>query len=44
VATIGGRVLAGKLTKTNKLQWRQLAAMQDERPESVEAPTWAQCW
>ena len=44
VATVGGRVLAGRLTKHNKLQWRQLASMQNERPAPMEAPAWAQQW
>jgi hypothetical protein len=43
VATVGGRVLAGRLTK-NKLQWRQLASMHEERPTPMEAPAWAQRW
>jgi len=44
VATVGGRVLAGKLTKKNELLWRQLASMQEERPTRMEAPAWAQRW
>jgi hypothetical protein len=44
VATIGGRVLAGRLTNGNSLQWRQLADFQEERPESLETPAWAQRW
>lgn len=44
VATVGGRVLAGRLTKHNKLQWHQLASMQNERPVPMEAPAWAQQW
>jgi hypothetical protein len=44
VATAGGRVLAGKLTRDRKLKWRQLAAMNEERPIRMEAPDWAQHW
>jgi hypothetical protein len=44
VATVGGRVLAGKLTETNKVRWRQLAAMNQEKPARMEAPGWAQRW
>jgi len=44
VATVGGRVFAGKLTKNNRLLWRQLAAMQEEQPTRLEAPAWAQHW
>jgi hypothetical protein len=44
VATVGRRVLAGKLTKKNTLQWRQLAAMNEEKPIRMEAPGWAQLW
>ena len=44
VATVGGRVLEGKLTKSNKLLWRQLAAMHEEQPARMEAPKWAQKW
>jgi hypothetical protein len=32
VATAGGRVPAGKLTRDRRLKWRQLAAMNDEQP------------
>ena len=44
VATVGGRVLAGALTKRNKLVWRQLAALNEEQPGRMEAPGWAQHW
>jgi hypothetical protein len=44
VATAGGRVLEGKLTRDRKLKWRQLAAMNEERPIRMEAPDWAQHW
>jgi hypothetical protein len=44
VATAGGRVLEGKLTSRGKLVWRQLAAMNEERPTRMEAPEWAQRW
>jgi hypothetical protein len=44
VATVGGRVFAGKLTKDRRLLWRQLAAMNEEQPTRMEAPGWAQRW
>jgi hypothetical protein len=44
VATVGGRVLDAKITKDGELKWRQLAAMNDEQPERMEAPKWAQKW
>jgi hypothetical protein len=44
VATVGGRVFEGKLTKDRKLRWRQLAAMNEEQPSRMEAPKWAQRW
>jgi hypothetical protein len=45
VATVGGRVLASKVTKKkNTLQWRQLAALHEEKPSRMEAPDWAQHW
>jgi hypothetical protein len=44
VATVGGRVFAGKLKKNDKLVWRELKAMNDERPSRMEAPPWAQHW
>jgi hypothetical protein len=44
VATVGGRVVAGKLTKKNELRWRQLASMSNEKPIRMEAPSWAQHW
>ena len=44
VATVGGRVCAGKLTKQNTLLWRQLTAMNEEQPTRMEAPAWAQRW
>ena len=44
VATVGGRVFAGEVTKSRKLQWRQLAAMHEEQPTQMEAPKWAQAW
>jgi hypothetical protein len=44
VATVGGRVLEGDLTRKNKLRWHQLASMHEERPTPLEAPTWAQHW
>ena len=43
VATVGGRVLAGKLAKTRVL-WRQLIALNEEKPAPMEAPHWAQRW
>jgi hypothetical protein len=44
VATAGGRVLAGKLTAKNKLVWRRIASMEEEKPTRIEAPSWAQRW
>jgi hypothetical protein len=44
VATVGGQVLEGKIAKDGKLVWRQLAAIQDERPAPMEALSWAQRW
>ena len=44
VATVGGRVLEGTLTKGDKLRWRQLAALHEEKPTRMEAPAWAQSW
>lgn len=44
VVTVGGRVLAGKLTKKNELRWRQLTSMHEEKPIRMEAPDWAQHW
>ena len=44
VATVGGRVFAGKLAARNKLVWRQLSAMQEEKPGGIEAPGWARRW
>jgi hypothetical protein len=44
VATVGGRVFAGTLTRGRTLLWRQLAAMDEDRPIQMEAPGWAQHW
>jgi hypothetical protein len=44
VATVGGRVIAGKLTRDKRLVWRQLADLHDEKPTRLEAPDWAQGW
>jgi hypothetical protein len=44
VATIGGRVVAGKLTRDKRLVWRQLTDLHDEKPARLEAPDWAQSW
>jgi hypothetical protein len=44
VATAGGRVLEGNLTKGRGLLWRQLAAMNEEKPTPMETPEWAQRW
>jgi len=45
VATAGGRVVAGKLTRDRKrLVWRQLADLHEEKPTRLEAPDWAQQW
>lgn len=43
VATAGGRVLAAEL-KGNRLEWRELTALQEDRPSQVVAPDWAQHW
>ena len=44
VATVSGHVLADEVTENHKLQWRQLAAMEEEHPTQMEAPKWAQAW
>jgi len=44
VATAGGRVLEGWFTQARGLIWRQLAAMNEEKPEPIESPEWAQRW
>jgi hypothetical protein len=44
VATAGGRVLEGILTKDRGLLWRQLIAMNEEKPTPLETPEWAQRW
>jgi hypothetical protein len=44
VATIGGRVLGGKLSRGQGLVWRQLAAMNEEKPAAMETAEWAQRW
>ncbi len=44
VATVGGRVAAGKLTRDKRLVWRQLADLHEEQPARLEAPDWAQRW
>jgi hypothetical protein len=44
VATVGGRVFDGKITKDRKLKWRLLTSMNEEHPERMEAPEWAQKW
>jgi hypothetical protein len=44
VATVGGRVLSGKLDKKHTLTWCELASMHEEQPERIEAPRWAQRW
>jgi hypothetical protein len=44
VATVGGRVMVGKVTSRNKLIWRQLASTHEDRPIRMEAPDWAQHW
>jgi hypothetical protein len=41
---VGGRVFAGTLTRGRTLLWRQLAAMDEDRPIQMEAPGWAQHW
>jgi hypothetical protein len=44
VATVGGRVVAGKVTRDKRLVWRQLADLHEERPTRLEAPDWAERW
>jgi hypothetical protein len=44
VATVGGRVFAGKLSRKHQLVWRQLAALHEQRPARLEAPAWAARW
>jgi hypothetical protein len=44
VATVGGRVLSGKLTRDKRLVWRQLTDLHEEKPTTLEAPDWAQQW
>lgn len=44
VATVGGRVLAGKLTEMSQLRWRELANLSEEKPVRMEAPDWARHW
>ncbi len=44
VAAVGGRIMAAKLTKSRGLRWRQLAAMNEEKPVPMEAPEWARHW
>jgi hypothetical protein len=44
VATVGGRILEGKIDRHHGLRWHQLAAFQDEQPERVQAPNWALRW
>lgn len=44
IAAVGGRILVGKIDRHHGLRWRQHAAFQDEKPEQVRAPVWAQHW
>jgi hypothetical protein len=44
VATVGGRVVAGNLTRDKRLVWQQLADLHEEQPTVLEAPDWAQRW
>jgi hypothetical protein len=44
VATVGGRVLAGQLSKSNELRWRELANLSNDKPARMEAPDWAKHW
>ena len=44
VATVGGRILEGKIDRHHGVRWRQIAAFQDEKPERMEAPEWARRW
>ena len=44
VAAVGGRILVAKIDRHQGLRWRELAAFQDEKPERMKAPEWAQRW
>ena len=44
VAAVGGRILEGKIDRHHGLRWRQLAEFQNESPEQVRSPEWAQRW
>jgi hypothetical protein len=44
VAAAGGRIVEGTIDRRHGLRWRELAAFQDEQPESVKAPQWALRW
>jgi hypothetical protein len=44
VAAVGGRIVEGKIDRRHSLQWRQLAAFQDEQPDRLKPPQWALHW
>lgn len=44
VAAVGGRLVEGRVDRHHGLQWRQLAAFQDEQPQQVKPPEWAVSW
>jgi hypothetical protein len=44
VAAAGGRILEGQTDPHHGVRWRQLAAFHEQKPERMEAPTWAQRW
>jgi hypothetical protein len=44
VAGVGGRILTGKVTSSDKLRWRELISTHEDRPSRMEAPHWAQRW
>jgi hypothetical protein len=43
-AAMGGRILTGKVTSSDKLRWRELISTHEDRPSRMEAPHWAQRW
>lgn len=44
VAAAGGSILEGKIDRHHGLRWRRLAAFNEDRPERVQTPEWAQHW
>lgn len=44
VATVSGHLLTGEVTENHGLQWRELAALENEQPTLLEPPAWAQSW